>query len=251
MTSAKRPTSAFVLAAGKGERMRPLTSSLPKPLVRLAGKPLIDHVLDRLAAARITRAVVNVHYLADRIEAHIAGRKTPKITISDERDALLDTGGGVVHALPKLGREPFIIHNSDSVWIEGLGSNLDRLIDAWDDAAMDSLMLVAPVASSIGYDGPGDFQMGATGQLTRQSGARMSPFVFAGVSIAHPRLFDGAPKGRFSLNRVWDRAIDAGRLYGVRLEGTWMHVGTPEAVAAAERAIADSMTTGSALSGSD
>ncbi len=251
MTSAKRLASAFVLAAGKGERMRPLTQFLPKPLVRLAGKPLIDHVLDRLAAAGITRAVVNVHYLADQIEKHLAGRKAPKITISDERDALLDTGGGVLRALPKLGRAPFLIHNSDSVWIEGMGSNLDRLIDAWDDATMDSLMLVAPIATSIGYDGPGDFQMDANGRLTRQTGARVSPFVFAGVSIAHPRLFDGAPQGAFSLNRLWDRAIAKGRLFGVRLEGVWMHVGTPDAVAEAEAAISGSLTSGSAVSGSD
>lgn len=251
MSSAKRPTSAFVLAAGKGERMRPLTQSVPKPLVPLAGKPLIDHVLDRISAAGISHAVVNVHFLADQIERHLANRKAPKITISDERDALLDTGGGVVRALPKLGKNAFLIHNSDSVWIEGLGSNLDRLMDAWDDDAMDSLMLVAPIATSIGYDGPGDFQMDSTGRLTRQTGPRISPFVFAGASIAHPRLFDDAPKGSFSLNRLWDRAIDKGRLYGVRLEGTWMHVGTPAALHEAEAAIAESLTTGSALSGSD
>jgi MurNAc alpha-1-phosphate uridylyltransferase len=250
MTSAKRPTSAFVLAAGKGERMRPLTLSVPKPLVRLAGKPLIDHVLDRLTAAGIERAVVNVHYLADQIEKHLAKRKKPKITISDERDALLDTGGGGVHALPKLGRDPFLIHNSDSVWIEGLGANLDRLIDAWDGDAMDSLLLVAPSAASIGYDGPGDFQMDSAGRLTRQAGARLSPFVFAGVSIAHHRLFDDAPKGAFSLNKLWDRAIARERLFGLRLDGIWMHVGTPEALAQAELAITDSLTPGSALSGS-
>jgi N-acetyl-alpha-D-muramate 1-phosphate uridylyltransferase len=251
MSSAKRIASAFVLAAGKGERMRPLTQFLPKPLVRLAGKPLIDHVLDRLAAAGITRAVVNVHYLAEQIEKHLASRKVPKITISDERDALLDTGGGVLRALPKLGRGPFVIHNSDSVWIEGMGSNLERLIDAWDDATMDSLMLVAPVATSIGYDGPGDFQMDANGKLTRQTGARVSPFVFAGVSIAHPRLFEGAPQGVFSLNRLWDRAIAKGRLFGVRLEGVWMHVGTPDAIAEAEAAILQSPASGSTLAGSD
>jgi len=251
MSSAKRIASAFVLAAGKGERMRPLTQFLPKPLVRLAGKPLIDHVLDRLAAAGITRAVVNVHYLAEQIEKHLASRKVPKITISDERDALLDTGGGVLRALPKLGRGPFVIHNSDSVWIEGMGSNLERLIDAWDDATMDSLMLVAPIATSIGYDGPGDFQMDANGKLTRQTGARVSPFVFAGVSIAHPRLFEGAPQGAFSLNRLWDRAIAKGRLFGVRLEGVWMHVGTPDAIAEAEAAILQSPASGSTLAGSD
>jgi MurNAc alpha-1-phosphate uridylyltransferase len=231
--------------------MRPLTSARPKPLIPVAGKPLIDHVLNRLADARIGQAIVNVHYLADQIEEHLAGRKSPKISISDERDALLDTGGGVVRALRKLGPDPFLIHNSDSIWIEGMGSNLDQLIRGWDDATMDSLMLLAPGATSIGYDGSGDFQMDPAGRLTRQSGARLAPFVFTGVSIAHPRLFEGAPKGPFSLNRVWNRAIDAGRLHGLRLEGIWMHVGTPDAIGEAEKAISESMKVGSALPGAD
>jgi N-acetyl-alpha-D-muramate 1-phosphate uridylyltransferase len=245
MTSAKRPTSAFVLAAGKGERMRPLTNTIPKPLVVLGHKPLIDHVLDRLASAGIKRAVVNIHYLADKLEKHLAHRTAPKIIISNERDELLDTGGGALRALPKLGAGPFVIHNSDSVWIEGLGSNLERLLDAWDEKEMDSLMLVAPLAASIGYDGLGDFQMDPTGRLTRQSGPRLAPFVFAGVSIAHPRLFDNAPKGPFSLNKLWDRAIEKRRLYGLRLEGIWMHVGTPEALKEAETALTQPLTTSS------
>lgn len=245
MTSAKRPTSAFVLAAGKGERMRPLTNTIPKPLVPLAHKPLIDHVLDRLASAGIKRAVVNIHYLADKLEKHLAHRTAPKIILSNERDEVLDTGGGALRALPKLGAEPFVIHNSNSVWIEGLGSNLERLLDAWDEKEMDSLMLVAPLAASIGYDGLGDFQMDPTGRLTRQSGPRLAPFVFAGVSIAHPRLFDNAPKGPFSLNKLWDRAIEKGRLYGLRLEGIWMHVGTPEALKEAETALTQPLTTSS------
>jgi MurNAc alpha-1-phosphate uridylyltransferase len=251
MTSTKRPTRAFVLAAGKGERMRPLTEKHPKPLIPVAGRPLIDQVLDRLADAGVREAIVNVHYLAGQIESHLRDRKNPRITISDERDALLDTGGGVARALPKLGNAPFLIHNSDSIWIEGMGSNLDRLIETWDEAAMDSLMLVAPIATSIGYDGPGDFQLDTTGRLARQSRARIAPFVFAGVSIAHPRLFDCAPNGPFSLNEVWNRAIDKGRLYGVRLEGIWMHVGTPSAIGEAEKAIASSMTTSSSLPGED
>jgi MurNAc alpha-1-phosphate uridylyltransferase len=245
MTSAKRPTSAFVLAAGKGERMRPLTATIPKPLVPLGGKPLIDHVLDRLAAAGIKKAVVNVHYLADKIEQHLAHRPSPKIVISDERKELLDTGGGALNALPELGKGPFVIHNSDSVWIEGLGSNLDRMLEFWDDTTMDSLMLVAPLAASIGYDGLGDFQMDPMGRLTRQTGSRMAPFVFAGVSIAHPRLFDGAPEGPFSLNKLWTRAIEKERLYGLRLEGIWMHVGTQQALAEAESALAEPITTSS------
>jgi MurNAc alpha-1-phosphate uridylyltransferase len=237
MAKPKHPTTAFVLAAGLGERMRPITDTIPKPLVPLAGKPLIDHVLDRLADAGVTRAVVNVHYLAGKLEEHLKGRKAPRIAISDERDALLDTGGGVVRALPLIGGDPFIIHNSDSVWIEGLGSNLNRLMSAFDPKTMDSIMLLAPVSSSIGYDGPGDFTMDGDGRLARQSGARVAPFVFAGVSIAHPRLLRDAPQGRFSLNKFWDRAIGEGRLYGIRLDGIWMHVGTPGAVKEAERAI--------------
>jgi len=238
MADSEKATTAFVLAAGLGKRMRPLTDSLPKPLVPLAGKPLIDHVLDRLARAGITRAVVNVHYLADQITAHLATRTSPEIVISDERDQLLDTGGGAVRALPLIGSRPFLIHNSDSVWIEGAGSNLERLIDGFDADAMNSLMLLAPVSNCLGYDGPGDFHMDGDGRLTRQYGQRIAPFVFAGVSLAHPRMFEGTPPGAFSLNRLWDRAIDEGRLYGIRLEGVWMHVGTPEAVEEAEDAIA-------------
>jgi MurNAc alpha-1-phosphate uridylyltransferase len=229
------PKTAFILAAGLGKRMRPLTDLVPKPMVRLAGRPMIDHVLDRLSAAGVEKAVVNVHYLADVIEKHLARRTRPEIEISDERGVLLDTGGGVVRALAGLGGQPFVIHNSDSVWLEGVGANLPRLFQAWDSARMDSLMLLASCATSLGYDGHGDFNMGADGRLTRREAGREAPFVFAGVSIAHPRLFDGAPQGAFSLNRLWDRAIDQGRLFGIRLDGTWMHVGTPEALAEAEK----------------
>jgi len=232
-------TTAFVLAAGLGSRMRPLTDTIPKPLVPLAGKPLIDHVLDRLATAGITNAVVNVHHHAEKLEAHLKSRVTPRITISDERGVLLDTGGGVARALPLLGEGAFIIHNSDSVWIEGVGSNLARLMAAWDAQRMDTLMLLAPAASSLGYDGLGDFSMHDDGRLTRQSGAKVAPFIFAGVSIAHPRLFAEAPQGRFSLNALWNAAIMRGRLYGARLEGLWMHVGDPHALAEAESKLAD------------
>jgi N-acetyl-alpha-D-muramate 1-phosphate uridylyltransferase len=240
MTSdpAWRPRAAFVLAAGLGTRMRHLSTTVPKPLVPLKGVPLIDRVLDRIADAGIPEAVVNVHYLADRLEAHLAARPRPRITISDERGLLLETGGGVVKALtalPQLIDGPFLIHNSDSVWIEGIGRNLDRLCAAFDSTTMDSLMLLAPAAQSIGYEGQGDFNMEPDGRLARRGAGEQVPFVFAGVSIAHPRLFDGVPAGAFSLNAVWNRAIQAGRLYGVRMEGIWMHVGTPEAVAESER----------------
>jgi MurNAc alpha-1-phosphate uridylyltransferase len=230
-----RPEAGMVLAAGLGVRMRPLTDTVPKPLVRLKGRALIDHVLDRLAAAGVARAVVNVHYLADKLEAHLSQRKRPQIVISDERGEVLDTGGGVVKALPLLGSQPFLIHNSDSVWIEGVGSNLERLFAAWDSGTMDSLMLVASAAASLGYEGQGDFAMANNGRLVRRGERQMAPFVFTGVSIAHPRMFEGAPQGAFSLNRVWDAAIAKGRLYGIRLDGLWMHVGTPEALKEAER----------------
>ncbi len=234
-----QPTKAMVLAAGLGKRMRPLTNDIPKPMVPFQGRPLIDHVLDRLAAAGIIEAIVNVHYQPLPLERHLAHRKAPKITISDERDALLDTGGGLMRALPLLGNDAFVIHNSDSVWEEGVGSNLDRLFGAWDDAKMDSLLLMALSGTSLGYDGHGDFTMDADGRLQRREEGRESPFVFSGVSIAHPRMFKDAPPGAFSLNTLWDRAIERGRLYGIRLEGTWMHIGTPEALADAERWVAD------------
>ncbi len=225
----------MVLGGGYGKRMLPLTKEIPKPMVRLKDRALIDHVLDRMAVAGIARAVVNVHYCADKLEAHVRQRKQPKVLISDERQQLLDTGGGVVKALPLLGDEPFLIHNSDSVWIEGVGSNLERLFSVWNPDTMDSLMLLASAATSLGYEGSGDFDMDADGRLTRRGEQQMTPFVFTGVSIAHPRMFAGAPEGPFSINRLWDAAIDSGRLFGIRLDGLWMHVGTPEALVEAER----------------
>jgi len=229
-------TTAMVLCAGLGTRMATANNALPKPLVPLRDKPLLDHVLDRQAEAGIELVVVNVHHKAGLIEAHLAGRRSPRIEISDERERLLDTGGGVRKALPRLGAGPFLIHNSDSVWIEGVGSNLCRLIEAWDDARMDCLLLLAPASQSLGYQGRGDFAFGADGRIRRRRAEQeMVPFAFSGVSIAHPRLFDGSPEGAFSLNLVWDRAIAAGRAYGLRMEGTWMHVGSGDALAQAER----------------
>lgn len=231
------PETAMVLAAGLGTRMRPLTDTFPKPLVPLAGRTLLDHVLDRIATAGIPKAVVNVHYLADKIEAHLAARTKPQITISDERDALLETGGGVVRALPLLGPGPFLIHNSDTVWIEKGVQNLRRLAAAWDAGRMDSLLLLARRDASLGYDGQGDFELHVDGHLTRRKEGTESAYVFAGVSIATRAMFDGAPQGRFSLNRLWDNAIARGRLKGLVLDGIWMHVGTPEALAEAEELI--------------
>lgn len=224
----------MVLAAGLGARMRPLTSAVPKPLVPLDGKALIDHVLDRLALAGVKRAVVNVHHMADQIEVHLAGRTSPAIEISDERDALLDTGGGVLRALPRLGNSPFYIHNSDCVWIEGAKSCLEQMAQIWNPDVMDTLLLLAPVTNARGYAGRGDFNLAADGKLSRPPAGKETPFVFTGVSLAHKRLFAGAPEGKFSLNILWDRAIGAGRVHGLRHEGVWMHVGTPDAVRQAE-----------------
>jgi MurNAc alpha-1-phosphate uridylyltransferase len=234
------PRTAMVLAAGFGERMRPLTDRMPKPLVPVAGRPLIDHVLDRLAAAGIERAVVNVHYLADQIERHLKSRTAPAIVISDERDKLLDTGGGVVKALGAIGNEPFIHVNSDTIWIDGVKPNLEKLAEAFDPAQMDALLLLAPASTSIGYAGRGDFTMAADGRLTRRSERDVVPFVYAGAAILRPELFRDAPDGAFSLTMLFDRAAAAGRLHGLRMEGVWMHVGTPEAIKEAEAAIAAS-----------
>ncbi|MGI8853404.1 MAG: nucleotidyltransferase family protein [Methyloceanibacter sp.] len=228
--------TAMVLAAGLGERMRPLTLQMPKPLVPLVGKTLLDHVLDRLASAGVKTAIVNVHYLPDQLEAHVQGREgqPPEIVISDERGVLLNTGGGVVKALPLLGPGPFFINNADSVWSEGAAPALTRMLRKWNPERMDSLLLLAPLTTSIGYGGKGDFTMAPDGRLTRRGEGEVVPFAFAGVSLCDASLFENAPQGPFSLNLLWDRALAKGRLYGMRLDGRWMHVGTPEALAEAE-----------------
>jgi MurNAc alpha-1-phosphate uridylyltransferase len=234
------PRTAMVLAAGLGERMRPLTDRMPKPLVPVAGKPLIDHVLDRLAAAGVERAVVNVHYLADMIESHLKGRTRPQIVISDERSKLLNTGGGVVKALAAIGSEPFIHVNSDTIWIDSVKPNLERLAEAFDPATMDALLLLAPVSTSIGYPGRGDYAMAPNGRLKKRGERDIAPFVYAGAAILRPELFKDAPDGAFSLTALFNRAEAVGRLHGLRLEGVWMHVGTPEAIKQAEAAISAS-----------
>lgn len=241
-----KPEQAIVLAAGQGTRMRPLTDSMPKPLVKLGGRPLIDHVLDRLGSAGVTRAAVNVHYRAEMIETHLAGRERPEIVISDERDRVLDTGGGVVKASRLLGPGCYFVHNSDSVWLEGAVPALERMIEHWDDGRMDALLLLAPVQGVLGYAGRGDFGMDAEGRLSRRGDSASVPYVFAGVSIAHPRLLEGYGEDVFSLNRPWDQAIERGRLFGLRHEGLWMHVGDPEALAAAEAALREAAATGPA-----
>ncbi len=233
-----KPKRAIVLAAGLGTRMRPYNGQVPKPLVQIGGKSLIDYSLDRLADAGVERAVVNVHHLADALERHLASRKRPHIVISDERAELLGTGGGIAKALPQLGDAPFFLVNSDTVWLDGVKPNFARLADAFDPAAMDALLLLAPTTESIGYSGRGDFAMLADGRLRRRGEREVVPFVYAGAAILSPALFAGAPAGAFPLTPLFDRAGAKDRLFGLRLEGLWMHVGTPEAVAAAEAALA-------------
>ena len=236
-TKAKPFSTAMLLAAGLGKRMRPLTDGKPKPLIDVAGKPLIDHVLDRLAFSDVETAVINVHYFADQMEAHLARRKRPKVLISDERAGLLDSGGGVRKALPQLGKAPFIVCNCDSFWIEGPQVNLDALKAAWDPARMDILMLVAATATSIGFDGRGDYNLDSHGVLARRRECETAPFAYAGVLLVKPELFEGTPE-IFSLNKLFDQAEAKGRLFGKRLDGIWLHVGTPQAVKEAEARIA-------------
>jgi MurNAc alpha-1-phosphate uridylyltransferase len=234
------PRTAMVLAAGLGKRMRPLSDTIPKPLVQVGGRALIDHCLDGLARAGVQTAVVNVHHLAERIEAHLAGRTAPRIVISDERDALLETGGGIKRALPLLGPDAFLLRNSDSFWLEGVRPNLDWLANGWDEARMDALLMLAPTVTAVGYAGAGDFVLDKNGRLSRRPERTVAPFAYAGAAILHPRLFADTPDGPFSLNLLFDRAIASGRLHGVRLDGTWINVETPAAVRTAEVAIAAS-----------
>ncbi len=235
------PTKAMVLAAGFGVRMRPLTDKMPKPLVRVAGQPLLDHVLDKLATAGVGEAVVNVHYLPDQIIDHTRDRKSPRVIISDERDQVLGTGGAVVKALPLLGSAPFFHVNADTMWIDGVRPNLSRLAEAFDPDRMDILLLMAPTTSSIGYSGRGDYSMLPDGALRKRRELQVVPFVYAGAAIMSPSLFADAPSGEFSLTRMFDRANEQERLFGLRLDGVWMHVGTPDAVQAAEEAFLESV----------
>ncbi|KPL54046.1 mannose-1-phosphate guanylyltransferase [Prosthecomicrobium hirschii] len=234
---AKRPTRAMMLAAGIGKRMRPLTATTPKPLIEVAGKALIDHGLDRLVDAGVETVVVNVHYLADLVEFHVLKRAEPKVLISDERSGLLETGGGIVKALDMIGPDPFFLFNSDSFWIDGYADNLELLVEFWDEATMDILLLLSPTVTASGYDGQGDFTMDPLGRLERRIEGRVAPFVYAGTAIIHPRIFAGTAQGRFSLNKFFDRALESGRLYGVHMDGIWLHVGTPEAIREAEETI--------------
>ncbi|HEY0414492.1 MAG TPA: nucleotidyltransferase family protein [Allosphingosinicella sp.] len=234
------PEVAMVLAAGLGKRMRPLTATRPKPLVEVAGKPLIDHCLDRLRAAGVRKAVVNVHYLADSLEAHLSNRvENIEIVVSDERARLLETGGGLLRALPLIDSDPFIAVNSDNLWIDGPVDSLRLLASAWDEARMDALLLLVPQARAHCHAGQGDFHMSAAGALRRRKPGGVAPFVYTGIQIVSKRLLAGAlPEGPFSTNLLWDRAIAEGRLFGAVHQGLWFDIGAPGNIRKAEEILA-------------
>ena len=226
------PRAAMVMAAGLGKRMRPLTATRPKPLVEVAGQALIDHALDRLAAAGVEEAVVNVHYLPDALEAHLNKRpRGPRIIISDERDLLLETGGGLVRAAPLIAADPFVCVNSDNLWIDGPVDTLRLMAAQWDPERMDALLLLVPFARANCHNGRGDFHLDAVGRLRRRVPGRVAPFVYTGVQMLAKRLLAGSPDGPFSTNIFWDRAIAAGRCFGIVHPGLWFDVGTPAAIA--------------------
>lgn len=242
-----RPSTGMVLAAGLGKRMRPITSTIPKPLVEIRGKALIDYGIDALVRGGVSRVVVNVHYLADLLRAHMRRRRDVEIAISDESEELLDSGGGIVKALPLLGPDPFFLINADTFWIDGYRDNLDLMVDLWNPERMDILLLIADMRQATGYEGKGDFTMDVEGRLARVGERDMSPFIYAGGAIIKPSVFDGMKPERFSLNRVFDAAIESDRLFGVRLDGLWLTVGTPGSIPEAEAAFLASASAASAV----
>ncbi len=230
------PKTAMVLAAGLGQRMRPITDTMPKPLIEVRGRAMLDTILDRLEDAGITKVVVNLHYLGEMIEVHLKDRSSPQIVFSKEED-LLETGGGVTKALPLLGEDPFFVLNGDVCWLDGLTPALRRLAATWNEADMDALLLLHPTVSAFGYEGIGDYFMDPEGRLRRRQERQIAPFIHAGIQILHPRLFEGAPAGSFSLNKLYDKAQEAERLWGLRHDGEWYHVGTPAELRAVEDAL--------------
>ena len=236
--AAQVPTTAMVLAAGLGKRMRPLTIARPKPLIPIAGRTLLDRTLDHLREAGVQRAVINTHYFADHIDAHLARvDQGLEIALSDERARLLETGGGVVKALPLIDSDPFYVVNSDNLWVDGSLDTLKLLAHRWNPEVMDGLLLLVPLARATGYEGRGDFYMDPVGRLRRRD-HRVAPYVYSGVQLLARRLFDGEPAEPFSLNRIYDKALAARRLYGAVHQGLWFHVGTPEAVGITEARLA-------------
>jgi N-acetyl-alpha-D-muramate 1-phosphate uridylyltransferase len=229
---------AMIMAAGLGTRMRPLTDHKPKPLVEVMGKPLIEHALEKLRLARVKKAVVNVHYLPDQIEAYLADHASDfEIAISDERTLLMETGGGLVQALPLIDSDPFYCINSDAIWTDGAVDSLTRLAHAWDSARMDGLLLLAPRARAFNHDGHGDFSLDAQGRLVRRGDAPVAPFVYTGIQLLARAFLDDAPSGPFSTNILWDRAIAKGRLFGLEHHGDWYDIGSPQSIAPTQAAL--------------
>jgi len=234
VTATSFPKSAMVMAAGYGTRLRPLTDTVPKPMVKVLGRPMIDVVLDRLVTAGVERAVINLHHLGEVIRDHLKTRKDIEIVYSEEPE-ILETGGGTKKALPLLGPDPFFVVNAKIIWLNGREDALHRLARAWDPARMDSLLLLQPTVTAIGYDGPGDFLMDQEGRLQRRPEWEVAPFLYSGVNITHPRLFEASPDGAYSVNILWNRAIEQGRLFGIRHDGEWYHVSTPQHLREVER----------------
>ncbi|WP_299327786.1 nucleotidyltransferase family protein [Parasphingopyxis sp.] len=232
--------TAMVMAAGLGKRMRPLTATTPKPLIQVQGRALLDHVLDRLRDAGVSKAIVNVHYLADAVEAHVARRAGDiAITVSDERSELLETGGGVTKALPLIDADPFFVMNSDVLWVDGPSDTLRLLAARWDADRMDALLLLIPQARAHCHGGRGDFHMDGLGRISRRSRGKIAPFVYSGIQLVSKRLFEDAPSGPFSTNILWDRAIEQGRAFGLAHQGLWFDIGTPPAIRKAEALLVD------------
>ena len=235
MTTLESDT-AMIMAAGMGKRMRPLTATQPKPMVRVAGKALIDHALDRLEEAGVARAVVNVHYLADALEAHVLDRAVPKVTISDERAQLLETGGGLIKAQGQLP-DPFFCLNADNIWLDGPRDAFADLSARWNADEMDALLLLVGHAQAANFAGQGDFYMDPVGRLQRRQAGRIAPFIYTGIQLVSHRLLRDAPQGKFSTNILWNRAIEEGRLFGLAFTGQWFEVGTPQAIAPTQDAL--------------
>ena len=232
------PHTAMIMAAGLGKRMRPLTATRPKPLIEVSGKALLDHVLEKLRLAGVRKVVVNVHYLADALEAHLASRGHGlEVVISDERSLLLETGGGLVQAAPLIDSDPFLALNSDNLWIDGPADTLKLLASQWEDEKMDALLLVVPQARALNHKGQGDFRLDRVGRLQRRQPSRVAPFVFTGIQMVSKRLLRDAPEGPFSTNILWDRAIEEGRCFGAVHHGLWFDVGTPQSIQLTETAL--------------
>ncbi|WP_057882936.1 nucleotidyltransferase family protein [Tsuneonella troitsensis] len=230
--------TAMVMAAGLGKRMRPLTATQPKPMVRVAGKPLIDHSLDRLAEAGVAKAVVNVHYMSEPLIAHLALRDRPSVTVSDERDLLLETGGGMVKAhRADLLPDPFFCLNSDNIWLDGPQNAFADLSARWNPDEMDALLLVVSHARAVNFRGAGDFHMDAVGRLSRRKPGRIAPFIYTGIQIVSHGLLGDAPDGPFGTMTLWERAMQQGRLFGTSFTGLWFEVGTPQAIKPTEEAL--------------